>query len=119
MTTKAVFCREDGVAVFVGAAPFCGLPTGPRSVPRNIVSPVYRARLSDQRVSRVIQLLGKEVRPTLVRVHAMHQADIGRADFLIGSVFEPQPVPTDYIHRADTANANYCVDFRCISRIDC
>lgn len=40
--------------------------------------------LPEQHLSRVNQLLGKKVRPALVRVHALHQADIGRADFLIG-----------------------------------
>ena len=40
--------------------------------------------LPEQHVSRVIQLLGKKVRPTNVRVHALHQAVIGRADFLFG-----------------------------------
>jgi len=40
--------------------------------------------LTEQHVSRGIQLLGKEVRPTNVWVQALHQAVIGRPDFLFG-----------------------------------
>jgi hypothetical protein len=45
---------------------------------------VLSAALSDQHVSRVIQLLGEKIRPTNVRMHALHQAVISRADFLFG-----------------------------------